>query len=141
MDDKTWMSAVSEAKVSADLAFNRFDVFNQETGKAPFDKVVHKDGKILRISVKSVLSSKDGVHYVQLRSIRHNKTKNKIIHFDPESCDYVAVYLFELDKVCYLPSSEIGDRAEVNLRTEPTKFIAKDKRQWLIDDYLNIKLD
>lgn len=119
MDKKTYMSSVSEAKIVADLTVQDYDIFTQSSGKSPFDLIAHKDGKILRVQVKSC-GRKDsrGRFNVQLKSVRHNKTENKIIKFDPNSCDLLAIYLFEVDKICYLDPKNLKSLNEI--RIDPT---------------------
>lgn len=119
MDRKTYMSSVSEAKIVADFAVKGFDIFTQSNGKSPFDLVVHKDGKVLRVQVKSCGKlDKKGRFHVQLRSVRHNKTENKIIKFDPNSCDILAIYLFGPDKICYINPQELKAFNEIIIDPE-----------------------
>lgn len=108
MDNKTYLGAIGEAKVIARLTEERYHVFNQVTGKAPFDLVAYKDGEMKRVSVKSIeKKNKDGNYTVQLKSVRSNKTSNKIVNFDNTSCDILAVYIAELDEVLLLNSCDI----------------------------------
>jgi hypothetical protein len=52
MDDKTWLGALAEVRVCAELVAERWEVFTSVTGKAPFDLVAYKDGRVLRVEVK-----------------------------------------------------------------------------------------
>ena len=119
MDKKTYMSSVSEAKIVTDLTVRDFDIFTQSSGKSPFDLIAHKDGKILRVQVKSCgKKDKKGRFNVQLKSVRHNKTENKIIKFDPNSCDLLAIYLFDADKICYFDPKKLPSLNEI--KVDPT---------------------
>lgn len=127
MDDKTFAGSLAETKVMMRLTEFKYHVFNQISGKAPFDLVAYKDGMLYRISVKSNGGyGNKSSYYVQLRRIRSNKTKNVIHMYDNSSCDYVAVYLSEVDKVCFFKSDDIKSKNILNIR--------KDE----IDNYLTI---
>lgn len=108
MDNKTYLGAIGEAKVIAKLTQDKYHVFNQVTGKAPFDLIVYKDDKIYRVSVKTIEGKNSaGSYTVQLKSVRSNRTTNRIINFDNTSCDILAVYIVETDEVILLDSSKI----------------------------------
>lgn len=119
MDNKTWLGSLGESKVAAELSRHRFHVFTQTTGKAPFDLVAYKDGYLYRINVKTTQRlGKWGSWEVQLKSIRSNRTKSRIVPFDPQSCDVVAVYIEPIDKVCFLQIFEFSGRNTITLREE-----------------------
>lgn len=59
MDDKTYYSSLAELKVMADLTAKKWHVFNQVSGKAPFDVVIYREGVLKRMSIKSC-SKKEG---------------------------------------------------------------------------------
>ena len=108
MDDKTYYGSLAEAKVIAELTKQRFYVFNQVSGKAPIDLIALKGNETLRISVKSTtVRAPSGAFAVQIGRVRSNKKSNFVYKFDPTTCEYVAIYLVELDKICFVKSSEI----------------------------------
>lgn len=114
------MSSVSETGVVADLTQKEFEVFTQVSGKSSFDLVAYKNGKIYRIQVKSCRKiDKKGRSKVQLKSVRHNKKENKIIPFDPTSCDLLAVYLFNYsngeDRIYYFDPLKLKSLNELVL--------------------------
>lgn len=108
MDNKTYLGAIGEAKVIAKLTEKKFHVFSQVTGKAPFDLIACNENKVYRISVKTIeKQNKNGSYTVQLKSVRSNRTENKIVNFDNSSCDILAVYIVETDEVILLDASSI----------------------------------
>lgn len=122
MDNTTWLGSVGESKVASELSRYRFHVFIQTTGKAPFDLVVYKDGYLYRVNVKTTQSiNKWGSWEVQIKSIRSNRTKNRVVPFDPLSCDVLAVYIEPLDRVCFLRTSEISGRSSIALREKTVR--------------------
>lgn len=122
MDDTTWLGSVGESKVASELSRHRFHVFIQTTGKAPFDLVVYKDGYLYRVNVKTTQSlNKWGSWEVQIKSIRSNRTRNRVVPFDPLSCDILAVYIEPLDQVCFLRASEISGRSSIALREKTVR--------------------
>lgn len=120
MDDKTYLGAIGEAKVIALLTEQKYHVFTQVTGKAPFDLVAYKEGKLYRVSVKTVMKrGKRGAFVVQLKSVRSNRTGNKIIGFDNNSCDILAIYLVEDDEVILMSSSDVKAKSALSIRRNP----------------------
>jgi PD-(D/E)XK endonuclease len=117
VDNKTWLGSLGESKVAAELSRYRFHVFTQTTGKAPFDLVAYKDGRLYRVNVKTTQRlSKWGSWELKIASVRSNRTGNRIVPFDFTSCDVLAVYIEPLDKVCFLHSSEVAGKNYITLR-------------------------
>jgi hypothetical protein len=120
MDDKTYIGALAEAEVIAALTKLKFHVFNQVSGKAPFDLVAVRDNKLYRINVKgvSVGANKNGSYDLQLASVRSNKTANVIHKYDPTSCDILAVFILKENTICYFKSADIQSGRSIALRTK-----------------------
>lgn len=135
MDDKTYLGTLAEAKVIAKLTEQKWFVFNQTSGKAPFDLVVYKDKKLQTISVKGC-SRKDkyGSYLVTISRTRSNRTTNTVHKFDPNLCNILAVYLSDIDKVCFIPTCKISSGRQINLRVEPSKF--SHKESFVIDSFI-----
>jgi len=130
MDRKSWLGALAEAKVISKLVEGEFDVFPQLSGKAPFDLVAHKDGHLLRVQIKGTSSqTRYGSYQVQLKSVRSNRTRNRIVHFDPSQYDVLATYIEPLGKVCFLQSDEVKGIRQLNLREEPRP---QERKCWVI---------
>ena len=116
------MGSVGESKVASELSRHRFHVFIQTTGKAPFDLVVYKDGYLYRVNVKTTQRlDKWGSWEVQIKSVRSNRTKNRVVPFDPLSCDVLAVYIEPLDRVCFLRASEVSEKCSIALREKTVR--------------------
>lgn len=138
MDDKTYLGSLAEAKTIATLTAQRWHIFNQVSGKAPFDLVAVKDNKLLRISVKGTANKdKNGSYLVQIGKVRSNKKINKVYKFDPISCDQVAVYILEIDTVCFIPAKLISSGRTLSLRKEPSK--SSNTKGYLIDKFLTME--
>ncbi len=138
MDNSTWMNNLSEAKVLAKFAENRMHVFTQTTGKAPVDMILLEKNNLYKISVKSTgsLKNKDTTSYlIELRRIRTNKHKNVIYNFDNKVCDILAVYINELDKICFIPANLIKTKGQIALREEKSKFSSSN---WIISEWEDI---
>jgi hypothetical protein len=117
MDDKTYAGALGEAKVIAALTADKYHVFGQITGKAPFDLVAYKDGKLYKISIKTITGkNRNGTYTVQLKAVRSNRNKNRIINFDNSLCDIVAVYILPEDKIVMLNSNTIIVKSSLTVK-------------------------
>lgn len=116
MDNKTYLGSLGEAKVISKLTEEKFHIFSQITGKAPFDLIAVKENLLFRVSVKSIeKSDKYNNYIVQLKSVRSNRHTNKIINFDNTSCDLLCVYVVDLDKVIILDAKQITAKSALSL--------------------------
>jgi hypothetical protein len=117
MDIKTQVSTISELRVAEEFIRCGHVVFTQLNGKAPFDLVVHIEGKLYRVSVKSILKpNKYGVYPIQLRRIRANKKLNKIYLFDKNECDILSVFLHDINKILFFNTSILTQKNQLNVK-------------------------
>lgn len=109
MDNKTKLSSLGEAKVIAEFISRGHDVYTQFSGKGPFDLIVHKEGVLKRVEVKSTSNRTlhDTGWRVQIRKIRSNKKNNKIYKFNPDNSDLLAIYIVPLEVVVIFNSNDI----------------------------------
>jgi len=56
MDDRTRNSTLGEAQIICEFLKQGYDVFMQFGGKCAIDMIVQKNGKLLRVEVKSTKS-------------------------------------------------------------------------------------
>src|SRR4030043_2095565 len=116
MDKKTLAGNLGELKVAAYFAELGYEVYIPWGGKSSSDLVVCIDGESFKIQVKtsSVCNTKSWL--VQLKSVRSNKTGNKILKFDGNICDILAIYIIPEDKVHIIwdPLSLDG-RSQINI--------------------------
>ena len=133
MDDKTYFSTKAEMKVMYELTKNKFHVFNQVSGKAPFDLVAYKNNKLYRVSVKSTVveAKESGGYPIQIKKVRPNKTKNTIVNFKSTDCDVLAVYIDKLDAVCWIPAAKIIATCMLTIATSKKENV---KDQLILDD-------
>lgn len=135
MDDKTYHSTTAEVRVAYELTKRKYHVFTQLSGKAPIDLIAcAPGGRLLRISVKScsVEPTEYGAYLVQLKKVRANKTKNRIVPFDNSECDVLAVYVRKLDVVCWIPATKIAATTGISLATSKSKHC---KTQFLVEEH------
>ena len=120
MDIKTQSGQVSELKVMADLAARGYHIFNQISGKAPFDIIAYKDNVLKRISIKSTIRDCNtvGKYPIELRRVRSNKTSNNIYKIEEGEFDILAVYIFKKDKIIYLPIESVIGKGMINIKLE-----------------------
>ena len=91
--------------------------FMEIDGKSPFDLVAHKDGKLLRVEVKSTTqrTRNNSGWMVELKSVRSNKTINKIYNFSKDRCDILIVFIEPINKVLLFNSSEISTTSAMTI--------------------------
>lgn len=117
MDNKTYYSSIAELKVMTDLTAKHWHIFNQVSGKAPFDLVAYKDGMLKRVSVKSCSKEPNGAgsYVIEVGRVRSNKTENKIYKFDQNECDILAIYIVKEDKIIYVDSFTAHDKRALTI--------------------------
>lgn len=117
MDKNTALTQLSELKVMADLASKDYHIFNQVSGKAPFDIVILKDGNLQKVSIKgtSSLPNTVGKYQIDLRRIRSNRNTNVIYKLCEDEFDLLAVYIEYEDSIRYLEFKDITGRSTVNI--------------------------
>lgn len=115
MDRKTYSGTLAEIQTMLEFTRNDYHVFNQISGKAPFDLIVVKDHEIKRISVKSVSTKANtkGKYRVELRRIRSNKHTNKIYKIVENEFDLLSVFIEETNKIVILSISEIIGKSTI----------------------------
>lgn len=117
MDDKTYYGSLAEMKVITDLTLNKWHIFNQVSGKAPFDIVAYKDGQLKKISIKSCNKEPNGKgkYTVEIGRVRSNKSENTIHLFDKTESDILAVYIVKEDRIVYIDSFLIENGRQINI--------------------------
>lgn len=117
MDSKTKQGSIGEAKVICKLLEEGYSVFTQFSGKASFDMIAEKDGELKRIEVKSTRTKSKSKNYwsVQLKKVRPNRSQNKIVRFDKNQCDILAVYIEPEDKVVLINSDTINQTCQLSV--------------------------
>ncbi len=117
MDNKTYISQLSELKVMSDLASKDYHIFCQIGGKAPFDIIAYKDGKTIRISVKSISTDikKSGKYVAELRRVRSNTKTTAVYKIEKNDFDIMAIYIAKEDKIVYLKIDTVIGRSSINI--------------------------
>ena len=117
MDDKTYYGSLAETRVIYELSKKGYHIFNQISGKAPFDIVIYKDGVMKRVSIKccNKKGNTAGTYQIEIGRVRSNKTSNTIYKFDKDECDILAIYVVEIDEVFYLDPITIHNKRQVFL--------------------------
>ena len=97
-------------------------VYNQFSGKAPFDFVAYKAGKLLRISAKCVSTFRRGsshnTYVVQLKNVHMKASGAVTVDFNKSSCDLVCAYLREHDTVVCRTVGCVTAKNEFRIRTD-----------------------
>lgn len=97
---------IALTKVVADLTEKGYDVLLPMCEQLPFDLVVHKQGRFLRLQVKySSPKKKGGGHTVCNR--KYQPWLNSSTVYPLDVFDYYAVYLSDVNKIIY-PSIKMG---------------------------------
>jgi Holliday junction resolvase-like predicted endonuclease len=143
MDEKTWLGTLAEAKATVTLIQQGFTVFTSASGKAPFDLIAYRDGRMYRIEVKGTSGASPtpyGSIEVKISTTRSNRTTNTLRRFDASKSDILAVYVHSFDAVCFFPSRLLDGRTYINLRTVPNRTRNR-LASWVIADHLELSFD
>lgn len=108
---------IGEIAVAKQYTMNGYYVFFDQSGKCPVDLIVWKDGITSTIQVKTTSYRVGNSWLVQLKSVRPNRTKNTIKHFDNTAVDYLAIYIIPEDRVIILQASEVTQTSQMRIKT------------------------
>jgi uncharacterized protein GlcG (DUF336 family) len=103
---KVSQGAVGLSYAIAYFSKERYNVSVPLVDNQGYDLVVEKDDQFSRVQVKTTGCLSYGSYVVQIKSVRSNKTENKIHHFDNTKSDLMFVLTGSGD-VYVIPSKEI----------------------------------
>ena len=112
MKDTSSVGQIGEAAVMQRLLRAGWRVLVPYGNAAPYDLAAEKDGRILRIQVRTT-------------SARHNfisvncRTKNNRVRMRADDFDYLAVYELGSDAVFIISADEAAQRAVLHIRLVP----------------------
>lgn len=109
------VGSLGEMKAACYFLENGYEVFFQFDGKAPFDFILFKDNAFKTVSVKTTSTKTYGNWTVQLKSIRSNKTKNRIENFDNSIIDFLVIYIKPIDKLIVYDAKTIKQKTAMQI--------------------------
>lgn len=114
-------------KVKADLCEKGFLILSPETEHSPFDLVAYDGTRFLRVQVKyrTVNKGKVSVRSSTCWADSHGSHKRE---YDMTQIDYFAIYVEDLGKCFYFPSSLFGSSVDLSFRVETPKNNQKEYR-------------
>lgn len=136
---KNLLGDLAESKVIARLVELGFEVFVPLFCHSSIDLIAIKGKKQFKISVKGSSTKRGETFLTYIRSIRTNNTQTKIVKFSSTHCDILAVYIRQLDVVCFLPAAEISESYMIGLRTSPSPHAGKQGNSFIIEEFLELK--
>ena len=94
-----------------------FEVYAAITDSSTYDCIVAKGGVISKVEVKATQyrNKSDTGWVAHIKSVRSNKTQNRVIYFDGQKVDFLAVYIEPLDKVVVLDARKISQKSAITL--------------------------
>lgn len=109
------IGSLGKAKVVTRLIELGYDVFLEFDGKSPFDLVIHKNDVLERVEVKytGTRNKANTGWKVQLKKVRPNRTRNKIINFDKTKLEKLVVFIEPLNLVVLFESKDINVTCEL----------------------------
>ena len=130
------VGTLGELKAMQEFIKLGFSIYSPLSGKELYDFIACQADKLIKVQVKSTaVKDKYGSYSFKLKSIRPNRTRNKIIKFDNSVCDILALYIVLIDQVCFMKSSDVKAASAINLRE--SKVNSKTN---LISDYNDLSI-
>lgn len=108
--------SIGELTIARDLQLNGFNVFKELGDLSKIDLIAEKDGKLIKIQVKS-LTSKNGVVTLDCKKSGPNYS----FRYSSEDVDCFAIYVLDLDLIGYVLSKELLVQTTINLRVSNPK--------------------
>ena len=114
------LSTTDAGRLGEAAAFKHFVgdgwyVFLDASGKSPVDMVVMKNNLCKTVQVKTTSYKVNNRWLVQIKTVRPNRTTNKVTHFDPNSVDLLVVYIIPEDRVIVYESATITQRTQLSI--------------------------
>lgn len=107
MYDRHKKGLIGELKVITYLVENDYEVYTPVNDNAKFDLIASKDGKLLRVSVKSTSEQKaNGRYNVELRNISRRNNGEINISYSNDF-DILVVYIISEDRIVIIESHDI----------------------------------
>lgn len=110
----------SVGEIAAQLSFLKqgYEVYAPVTDNTTFDFMVHRDGILETVEVKSTntRTRQDTGWVVQLKSTRSNRNTNRIKNFDNTKMDYLSVYVEPLDKIITYRTLDVQSKSALVIR-------------------------
>jgi hypothetical protein len=106
---------LGEAAAFKHFVGDRWYVFLDASGKSPVDMVVMKNNLCKTVQVKTTSYKVNNRWLVQIKTVRPNRTTNKVTHFDPNSVDLLVVYIIPEDRVIVYESATITQRTQLSI--------------------------
>lgn len=94
-----------------------YEVYAAVTDSSTYDMLLAKAGSILRVEVKTT-SARNTVNtgwQAQIKSVRSNKTQNRIVSFDPSKIDLLAIYIAPLDRIFTIEAKSVTQKAQITI--------------------------
>ena len=115
---------LGEAKAIHELTKHGWYPFTDISGKCPVDILAWKDGRVIRIQVKTTGTvAKSGNYIAQIGCTRPNRTGNTIKKFNPKDSDYLAVYIEPTDTLYFILSSSVTVGRELTITSKIVSVI------------------
>lgn len=123
-------------KAQADMASQGFMILLPLTEHSPFDLVIYKNQKFLRVQVKYRTCNTRGCLDIALQSIWSDKQGVHRTSMDKNDVDIICIYCPDTDS-CYYFDPKIVKRESISLRMNPSKN-NQHKRVRLAEDFRRI---
>lgn len=105
--------------MAAYLMGESYEVYLPLGGKTSCDLIALKHGHLHRVEVKSTATKRPSGNWaVMLKSVRHNRTQNKIKLFNADACDMLAVWVAPLDRVVLIEPQTVHGKGETTILGE-----------------------
>ena len=135
---------LGEAKAITKFIEHGFSIFTQFSGKNPFDFIAYRNGKLIKVEVKSTTCrTQYGSYEVYIRTSYGRSTGNVYKSFDPSKCDLLAIYLQPIDTLCFANPKKFTNRNCIAFResfSEASHFTERHReKQHIISNYTDLE--
>lgn len=112
---------LGELAVAKQLISLGYEVFQEVGDDSKIDLLVHRMGRFIRVQVKTVSSSSNGIVSVP----RWKTTNGRKTFYTIDDIDVMAMYVIDRDVILYTSIGELGDGLGVTIRFDDPKIDVK----------------
>lgn len=129
MDNALELGKAAEHLVCADLMLSGEVAFLSDQG-LPFDVVVFRDNRLIRIQVKATVKAVNvnatgrNIRLAYSWSVRKRGKTGKGVRLNKQHCDVVALVALDTRKIAYLPIDICAQTVQIDLKPSLTKRYA-----------------
>jgi len=140
MHPTTRLGFIGEVKAITEFLKLDFNIYTPlSDGNDKFDFIAHKDGKLIKVEVKSTSAKDKRYNSGYIVNLKSNRNK-KVHYFDSSKSDILAIYVEPIDTACFFKSKDITNKNGISVRNKASGTISmRNHKQHIISNHTDLE--